>query len=147
MLARRSSIRSRSTSQYLSAESRSLSGGSACRDSSRSVAFVCPKSFAALSSLRLDLALPHLPRLGRPPPVTIVSSFVLSACNSHHNSGAAVKKPFPLPSPYFNSNRAAKVSRGGPRRYCCGRGTGCFGLRVVGTNRQQQMHFERTGEA
>jgi hypothetical protein len=37
MVARRSSIRSRSTSQYLSAESRSLSGGSHPTDSLRAI--------------------------------------------------------------------------------------------------------------
>ena|SRR5438067_7116287 len=77
LVARRSSIRSRSTSQYLSAESRSLSCSSQQRDSSGSSVFG-PESFAARCSLRLDFALRHLPRRRLAAPVTIVPSFVLS---------------------------------------------------------------------
>jgi hypothetical protein len=47
--------------------------------------------FAALSSLRLDFALRHLPLRRRPAPVTIVPSFVVSASDSHHNSVAVAK--------------------------------------------------------
>ena len=64
LVARRSSIRSRSTSQYLSAESRSLSCSSQRRDSSGSSVFG-PESFAARCSLRLDFARRHLPRRPR----------------------------------------------------------------------------------
>jgi hypothetical protein len=49
------------------------------------------ESFAALSSLRLDFVLRHLPRRRRPAPVTIVRSFVLSAYSSHRNSGPVAK--------------------------------------------------------
>ena len=69
-----------------------------------------PGSLATLSSLCLDFALRHLPRRRRAAPVTIVPSFVLSACNSHQNSGAAVTKPFP-PALCLNSKIAQKVSR------------------------------------
>ena len=77
LVARRSSIRSRSTSQYLSAESRSLSCSSQRRDSSGSSVFG-PESFVARCSLRLDFALRHLPRRRLAAPVTIVPPFVLS---------------------------------------------------------------------
>jgi hypothetical protein len=48
-------------------------------------------SLAALSSLRLDFVLRHLPRRRRAAPVIIVPSFVLCAYTSHHNSGAVAK--------------------------------------------------------
>src|SRR6266550_1885849 len=73
LVARRSSIRSRSTSQYLSAESRSLSYSSQRRDSSGSSVFG-PESFAARCSLRVDFARRHLPRRRLAAPVTIVPS-------------------------------------------------------------------------
>ena len=104
--SRRSSIRSRSTSQYLSAESRSLSGWSIRRDSSM-VPVSCSRSFAALSSLRLDFVLRHRPRRRRPAPVTIVSSFVLFACTSHHNSGM-VATTAPDPSSTLRGRQCAK---------------------------------------
>src|SRR6478672_3719718 len=97
MEARRSSIRSRSTSQYLSAESSSLSGGSPPTDS-LALMVLRPWFFATLSSLRLDFALRHLPRPRRAAPVTIVLSFVLSALDSHHHSGAAVAKNLSAPN-------------------------------------------------
>jgi hypothetical protein len=74
LVARRSSIKSRSTSQYLSAESRSLSCWSP-RDSSGSSVFG-PESFAARCSLRVDFARRHLPRRCLAAPVTIVPSLV-----------------------------------------------------------------------
>jgi hypothetical protein len=115
-VARRSSIRSRSTSQYLRAESRSLSCWSQRRDSSWSSVFG-PRSLAARCSLRLDFARRHLPRRRLAAPVTIVPSFVLSALNSHHNSGAAVTRSFrPLclnsgGTPKFRERRSAKRDR------------------------------------
>lgn len=114
LVARRSSIRSRSTSQYLSAESRSLSCWSQRRDSSGSSVFG-PESFAARCSLRLDFALRHLPRRRLAAPVTIVPSLVLSAFNSNHNSGATVTRSFrPL---CFNSGGTPKFrERRSPKR-------------------------------
>src|SRR6476660_232116 len=108
MEARRSSIRSRSTSQYLSAESSSLSGGSPPTDS-LALMVLRPWFFDTLSSLRLDFALRHLPRPRCAAPVTIVPSFVLSALNSHRNSGAAVIKIFP--PPMFQQQWDSEVSR------------------------------------
>jgi len=74
LVARRSSIRSRSTSQYLSAERSSLSGWSFRRDSSMALASRSG-SFVALSSLRLDFTLRHPPRRRRAAPVTTVCVF------------------------------------------------------------------------
>jgi len=51
----------------------------------------CSGSFAALSSLGVDFTLRHLRRRRRAAPVIIVPSFILSAYNSHHNSGAAAQ--------------------------------------------------------
>jgi len=59
--------------------------------------------------LRLDFALRHLPRPRRAAPVTIVPSFVLSAVNSHHNSGAAVAKN--LSAPNVSTTAGSEVSR------------------------------------
>ena len=76
-----------------------------------------PGSFAARCSLRLDFALRHLPRRRLAAPVTIVRSFVLSALNSHHNSGAAVTRSFrPLclnsgGTPKFRERRFPKRDR------------------------------------
>jgi hypothetical protein len=78
------------------------------------MALVSRGSFAALSSLRLDFALRHLPRRRRPAPVTIVPSFFVSACNSHHNSGAVAK--IVSNPPCFNTGGSPKVSRLGRAR-------------------------------
>ena len=116
LVARRSSIRSRSTSQYLSAESRSMSCSSQPRDSSGSTVFG-PGSFAARCSWRLDFARRHLPRRRLAAPVTIVPSFVLSAFISNHNLGAAVTRsscPLCLNSggtPKFREYRSPKRDR------------------------------------
>lgn len=110
LVARRSSIRSRSTSQYLSAESRSLSCWSHPGDSSGSGLFG-PESFAARCSLRLDFARRHPPRRRLPAPVTMFRSFVLSAFNSNHNSGEVVTTSFRLFC--FNSGGTPKF-----REYC-----------------------------
>ena len=109
LVARRSSIRSRSTSQYFSAESRSLSCWSQPGGSSGSGLFG-PESFSARCSLPLDFARRHLPRRRLPAPVTIVS-VLLSAFNSHHHSGAAAKDL--LASFCFNRGGTPKF-----REYC-----------------------------
>ena len=96
LVARRSSIRSRSTSQYLSAESRSLSCSSQRRDSSGSSVFG-PESFAARCSLRLDFARRHLPRRRLAAPVTIVPSFVLFALKFASQFGSGRHKIFSPP--------------------------------------------------
>ena len=119
MLARRSSIRSRSTSQYLSAESRSLSGGSP-----PAASLLRPWLFATLSSLRLDFALRHLPRPRCPAPVTIVPSFVLSALSSNRNLGAAVTN---LPPPRFQQQPDAEVSQLKTLRPICGAALSALG--------------------
>ena len=108
LVARRSSIRSRSTSQYLSAESRSLSCWSQPRDSSGSSVFG-PESFAARCSLRLDFARRHLPRRRLAAPVTIVPSFVLFAFKFASQFGSGRPKIF---SPQlFQQRRNSEVSR------------------------------------
>ena len=108
LVARRSSIRSRSTSQYLSAESRSLSCWSQPRDSSGSSVFG-PESFAAGCSLRLDFARRHLPRRRLAAPVTIVPSFVLSAFKFASQFGSGRHKIFS--PPVFQQRRNSEVSR------------------------------------
>lgn len=66
------------------------------------------------------------------------------SCSSHQESSLMIlsvryfasrfrsgcEKPF-RPTCCFNSDEAAKVSREGQRRWCCGRGTACFAQRVV----------------
>ena len=96
LVARRSSIRFRSTSQYLSAESRSLSCWSQRRDSSGS-SVVGTGSFAARCSLRLDFARRHLPRRRLAAPVTIVPSFVLFAFKFASQLGSGRPKIFSPP--------------------------------------------------
>jgi len=108
LVARRSSIRSRSTSQYLSAESRSLSCWSQLRDSSGSSVF-SPESFAARCSLRLDFARRHLPRRRLAAPVTIVPSFVLFALKFASQFGSGRHKIFS--PPMFEQRRNSEVSR------------------------------------
>jgi hypothetical protein len=98
LASRRSSIRSRSTSQYLSAESRSLSGWSQRRDSSGLSVFG-PESFAARCSLRLDFARRHLPR--RPRGAAPIMFFYLPCpfvFNSQPDSATAVTNRS-VPSP------------------------------------------------
>ena len=119
--ATRSSIRSRLTSQYLRAESRSLSGSSPCGDSSRSKVFF-PGSFAVLCSLRVDLARRHLPRRARrAAPITMFRSLVLLLSNSQPDSETAVTKSL-RPICCFNSSGDAKVSRPGRGTFSPGRG-------------------------
>jgi hypothetical protein len=108
LVARRSSIRSRSTSQYVSAESRSLSCWSELRDSSGSSVFG-PESFAARCSLRLDFARRHLPRRRLAAPVTIVPSFVLFAFKFASQFGSGRHKIFS--PPVFQQRRNSEVSR------------------------------------
>jgi hypothetical protein len=74
----------------------------------------CSRSFAALSSLCLDFVLRHRPRRRRPARVTIVPSFVLSACTSHHNSGVVAK--IVSNRCLFQQRRTPKVSRLGIAR-------------------------------
>lgn len=69
----RSSIRSRSTSQYFNADKRSLSGWSLRRASSGAATLA--ESFAVFCSFRRALLRRHLPRLDLAPSVTIVSLF------------------------------------------------------------------------
>ncbi len=112
LVARRSSIRSRSTSQYLSAESRSLSCSSQRRDSSGSSVFG-PESFAVRCSLRLDFARRHLPRRRRgAAPIMFFISFVRSLCNSQPDSAEAVTNSS-VPSPVFNSGGVEKFHEHG----------------------------------
>lgn len=108
LVAKRSSIRSRSTSQYLSAESRSLSCWSQRRDSSGSSVFG-PESFAARCSLRLDFARRHLPRRRLPAPITIVPSFVPFAFKFASQFGSGRHKIFS--PPVFEQRRNSEVSR------------------------------------
>ena len=108
LVARRSSIRFRSTSQYLSAESRSLSCWSQRRDSSGS-SVVGTGSFAARCSLRLDFARRHLPRRRLAAPVTIVPSFVLFAFKFASQFGSGRHKIFS--PPVFQQRRNSEVSR------------------------------------
>jgi hypothetical protein len=112
LVARRSSIRSRSTSQYLSAESRSLSGWSQRRDLSGS-SVLGPGSLAVRCSLRLDFARRHLPRRPRgTAPITVFTSFVFSLCNSQPDSATAVTN-HSAPSPVFNSGGDGKFHEHG----------------------------------
>ena len=109
MVARRSSIKSRSTSQYLSADKRSLSRESRLRASFGAVV-VCPESFTAFWSLRRAFARRHFPRLGRAPPVTIVASFVLCMCIRIAIRGRSWQNP-PLP-PFFSIATELQKFRG-----------------------------------
>ena len=116
LVARRSSIRSRSTSQYLSAESRSLSCWSPWRDSSV-VDCVRSTDLSRLFAVCVWILLVATFRVAVcAAPVTIFPSFVLLPCNSHHNSGAAVTKSFRLP--IFQQRRRPRsfASLAGPIR-------------------------------
>jgi hypothetical protein len=101
-------MRSRLTSQYLSAETRSLSGCSP----SCSIGLIRhrPESLARLCSLRLDFAVRQRARVRRAVPITIFPSLVLSVCSSDSDAEAAVAKSVP-PASCFNNGIALKVSR------------------------------------
>jgi hypothetical protein len=55
---------------------------------------------------------------------------ILSVRYFASRSRSGCEKPF-RPTCCFNGGKAARVSREGQRRCCCGRGTACFAQRVV----------------
>ena len=90
----RSSIRSRSTSQNLSDDRRSLSISSAWADSLSSIVSGCgvPERLLNFRGLRLNFNVRHLARFGLVAPINhspLVSSFLLKMC-SHHSARTVV---------------------------------------------------------
>ena len=109
LAAKRSSIKSRSTSQYLSDDRRSLSVSSAWAESSPFMIFGRNPSerLLACCDLRLDFDVRQRLRSFRALPINNPLSGMLLSGTSHHGLGAVVRNRS-APSPVFNSGGDGK---------------------------------------